>query len=100
MFADDVFFAAGSFPAAITVGDFNGDGHVDLATANRVSRDVSVLLGRGDGSFHPAASFAVFEDLPDDIKTGDFNGDGRLDLATTFSLLLGHGDGSFFLVPL
>ena len=31
--------------------DFNGDGLADLASANNVSNDASILLGRGDGTF-------------------------------------------------
>ena len=42
--------------AAVRVGDFNGDGHLDLAVANNVypKGTVSVLLGNGDGSFQTA----------------------------------------------
>src|SRR6266446_7633491 len=43
--------AAGRSPDSVAVGDFNGDGRLDLATANFDSNDVSVLLGNGDGSF-------------------------------------------------
>ena len=32
-------------------GDFNGDGHTDLAVANTASGDVSVLLGNGEITF-------------------------------------------------
>src|SRR5712692_12044563 len=44
---------------AIALGDFNGDGLADLATANARSNDVSVLLGRGDGTFAAPRNFAV-----------------------------------------
>jgi hypothetical protein len=40
---------------AIAVGDFNGDGKLDIVTATENSGanggTVSVLLGKGDGSF-------------------------------------------------
>ncbi len=87
-------------------GDFNGDGHLDLAVADTGSETVSVLLGNGDGTFQPPAYYAVGTD-PDAIVAGDFNGDGRLDLAVensgsninffpgTVSVLLGNGDGTF-----
>src|SRR5215831_12571491 len=42
-------FGAGSQPLSVAVGDFNGDGKPDLAVANQVSNNVSVLLGNGDG---------------------------------------------------
>ena len=37
------------------MGDFNGDGKLDLAVANYGSNTVSVLLGNGDGTFQGAA---------------------------------------------
>ena len=42
--------ATGASPVSVAVGDFNGDGKLDLATANG-RYDVSVLLGNGDGTF-------------------------------------------------
>ena len=38
-------------PAAAAVGDFNGDGNFDIAVANSVSNDVSILLRNADGTF-------------------------------------------------
>jgi hypothetical protein len=84
----------------VAVGDFNRDGRQDLATANEDSGTVSVLLGRGDGSFRVARNFRV-GGPPNSIGVADFNGDGRQDLATangnagTVSVLLGRGDGTF-----
>ena len=40
--------AAGSYPAAVAVGDFNGDGRPDAAAADYGSNAVSVLLNDGD----------------------------------------------------
>ena len=96
--------ATGSNPASVAVGDFNGDGRKDLATANGGSSSVSVLLGNGtgstgDGTFTAAASPATGS-APYSVAVGDFNGDGRQDLATanisagTVSVLLGNGAGS------
>ena len=90
----------GRFPESVLSGDFNGDGRLDLATANIESGDVSVLLGLGDGTFPTELRFAVGY-LPESLLSGDFNGDGRLDLATAnnlsndVSVLLGLGDGTF-----
>ena len=63
------------------MGDFNGDGRLDLATANVNSNTVSILLGQGDGTFLAARDVAV-DDFPSSITVGDFNGDGHQDLAT------------------
>jgi hypothetical protein len=41
----------------IAVADFNGDGHLDLAVANQLTNNVSVLLGNGDGTFQPAVNY-------------------------------------------
>src|SRR3989442_1019108 len=93
-------FAAGRSPDSVAVGDFNGDGRLDLAVANFGSNDVSVLLGNGDGTFQAALSFAAGSG-PSSVAVGDFNGDGNLDLAVANSgssypsVLLGNGDGTF-----
>jgi hypothetical protein len=84
----------------VTVGDFNGDGKSDLATANLSSNNVSVLLGTGTGSFGTATNFTVGIS-PRSVTVGDFNGDGKSDLAVAnyasnnVSVLLGTGTGSF-----
>jgi len=93
-------FAAGRLPNSVAVADVNGDGKLDLATANVISRDVSVLLGNGGGSFRPHVDLTV-GGSPHSVAVGDFNGDGRLDVVTaqqltdSVSVLLGHGDGTF-----
>ena len=66
--------------AAVVAQDFNGDGVTDLATANSISYDVSVLFGVSDGTFQPDQRHAV-GDRPYSVTTGDFNGDGVTDLA-------------------
>jgi hypothetical protein len=97
-------FPVGSSPWQIVVGDFNGDGVPDMATANFSDSTVSVLLNVGGGSFAPAGTYPVGA-YPDALAVGDFNGDGRLDIVTangngwnqpgTLSVLLGRGDGAF-----
>jgi hypothetical protein len=85
----------------VAVGDFNGDGIPDLATANTHSNSVSILLGNGDGTFQNAVDYDAGPG-PASVAAGDFSHDGTLDLAVanaiptnTVSVLLGQGDGSF-----
>jgi hypothetical protein len=68
-------------PIYVTVGDFNGDGRLDLATANEGGNSVSILLAQGDGTFSEAQVFGTGL-FPNSITMGDFNGDGQPDLAT------------------
>jgi tetratricopeptide (TPR) repeat protein/ankyrin repeat protein len=99
-FQPRVDFATGAQPAAIAVGDFNGDGKLDLAVANQGDNTVSILLGKGDGTFQTHVDFATGA-KPVAIVARDFNGDGKLDLAVanqdgnSVSILLGKPDGTF-----
>src|ERR1039457_4590669 len=47
-------FPTGIWPSAVAVGDFNGDGKLDLAIANTNSNNLTVLLGNGAGGFTAA----------------------------------------------
>lgn len=97
-----VDYTVGWGPSSIAIGDFNLDGHPDLAVPNYYSNDVSILLGNGDGTFgtkedYPAGTGSGF------VAVGDFNGDSKPDLAvanrwpgiTNISVLIGSGDGTF-----
>lgn len=97
----------GQNPDSMAIGDFNGDGKLDLVTANQGSDNVSILLGDGTGSFSFAMNFEVGKN-PYAVAVGDFNHDGNVDLATanggfvpnskprnTVSVLLGDGTGNF-----
>jgi hypothetical protein len=90
----------GSGPVSVAVGDFNGDGKLDLAVANYDADTVSILLGMGTGSFGAQTNFSTGSG-PQSVAVADFNGDGNLDLAVpncednTVSILLGTGTGSF-----
>src|SRR6266513_1143669 len=93
-------FGAGDTPRSVALGDFNGDGKQDLATANLFSDNVSILLGNGKSGFGAPTNFSVAGG-PFWLAVGDFNGDGRQDLAVAnvnsdkVSILLGNGIGGF-----
>jgi hypothetical protein len=79
-------FATGSEPDAVAMGDWNGDGSLDLAVANSNSHSISVLLNAtGMGATVP--SFASTQDFvtgsePASLAVADFNGSGLPDLAS------------------
>ena len=93
-------FHTGGGPNSLAVGDFNGDGKLDIVAANIDSNTISILLGTGSGSFGAKTDFDT-GGTPVSVATGDFNGDGKLDLAVannccaTLSILLGTGSGGF-----
>jgi hypothetical protein len=111
------FGARAEYPVAswgqdIATGDFNGDGRLDLAvTVNDPQVSVSLLAGRGDGTFTAAVNIpnTTGFDSPA-IAATDVDNDGRLDLlvahaiscftapcrvSTQMSVLIGRGDGTF-----
>src|SRR5262249_53712681 len=89
----------GQTPLSVAVGDFDGNGALDLVTANS-NGTLSVILGNGGGSFRPRIDLTVGA-APRAVAVGDFHRDGRLDVWTAqqltdpVSVLLGHGDGTF-----
>jgi uncharacterized protein (TIGR03437 family) len=91
----------GTGPVDVAVGDFNGDGKLDLAVANLFDNTLSVRLGDGTGGFTAAGSPIAVGAGPSSVALGDFNGDDKLDLAvanvgsSTVSVLLGDGTGGF-----
>jgi hypothetical protein len=99
----------------MTVGDFLGNGRLDIAVANFAMVDpthtsVGVLLNNGDGTFAPPSVTPVLGPVRS-VAAGDFTGDGRADLAVAdglgidgmldpnypagMTVLLSNGDGTF-----
>jgi len=71
---------AGSGPGTVALGDFDHDGHLDIAKTDGIVRYA------GNGTF---SSEELYVPAPDPgataVAAGDFNGDGWLDVATANS---------------
>ena len=112
-FQPAVLYPVGFDPNSIVAVDVAGDGPPDLAVlganydaaTQTDAGELTVLLGNGDGTFQPGATYPVGSN-PGAIVAGDFTGDGNLDLAfgsesstgtnlRTVSVLRGNGDGTF-----
>ena len=79
--------------SAIAAEDVNGDGKLDIVTANRAANQVAVLRGDGKGGFSKSSSFAVGTS-PNSLAIGDLNRDGKPDLVTANA---GTSDASILL---
>ena len=103
---------------AVVTGDFNGDGHADLAVVENFAQtggsQLAILLGRGDGTFLPPQPpvpndptvkvtlyQTAFTSGVSAMVAGDFTGNGILDLivfsdnSSLAQIFYGNGDGTF-----
>ena len=91
----------GNMPMEVVAADFNGDGYLDLATANHHSNNLSILLAYPDGTFESFGHPPTDGEGTTALVAGDLNGDGRIDLAAvnfdtyTVTTFLGNGFGGF-----
>src|SRR5262252_9306352 len=98
-FASPVNYTVGPLPFANAVGDFNGDHILDIAVCNNNGNNVSVLLGKGDGTFETAVNYAVGQ-YPAAITVADLNNDGAPDIAVadeiknTIAVLINNANGT------
>jgi len=102
-------FTVGKNPSAVVIADFNGDGNLDFAVANKGDSTISVFEGDGTGKFTPFSKspFALpnvvtaTEEGPTAMVRGNFRNQGQPDLAVvnetsdTVSILLASGNSSF-----
>jgi hypothetical protein len=106
-FQPEVFLGTNLEANDVVLGDFNGDGNLDLVIVNgsQIPYTFSVFLGNGDGTFQPpVVTIGQANTEYAWPVVGDFNQDGNLDIiaqcyrcnsGTGVSLLLGNGDGTF-----
>jgi hypothetical protein len=102
-FASAKTFSSGvANPGCVAVGDFNHDGHLDLAVTDHIN-SVAVFLGKGDGTFSTPTLYTLDFYNQGCAAVADFNGDHKLDLVVVgrdksgngLALLTGKGDGTF-----
>ncbi len=98
----DILMGANPNPYSVVIGDWNGDGFPDLATANFSLNTISIFTNTGIGSFGTRANHGTGANSnPYSLAIGDLNGDGRPDLATgnfstnTIALRINTGEGIF-----
>jgi hypothetical protein len=98
----------GKKPAAVAAGHFDSDGDVDLAVVNTQDGTVTILQGKGTGTFAPygtptETTLSAGGLQPIGIIADDFNRDNHIDLAVLdqqskgVAMFLGDGNGNFTL---
>ena len=97
-------FPTGSNPVSNATADLDGDGDLDLLTANYISDNVSVLLNNGAGAFVAGTAVPVGNG-PREVEAGDLDGDGDIDFLVTnysgdsVSVLRNNGNATFTAAP-
>ena len=90
----------------IMLGDVNGDGNLDISSANAQSNNGAILLGNGDGTLASPTTYNIpnmgngGNGFPLATDLGDLDGDGDLDWMTSsfngdFIMLENDGSGNF-----
>ena len=105
-FVNQTMYSTGnnSHPSAVTSGDWNNDGRLDLVTANEGTDSIGVFFGFNYTTFQSSVLYSGADSLqPFGIVVSDFNNDGFQDVASAFAgsgkigIFLGCGNGSFTL---
>ncbi|MBY0526875.1 MAG: FG-GAP-like repeat-containing protein [Gemmataceae bacterium] len=104
MFLPRILVPVNIAASTLAVGDFNGDGFLDVAVGSfraTGTSAVSILLGNPNrGTLFLAPAPVPNVNAARSLAVGDFNGDGKPDLAvqvdgTTARVINGKGDGTF-----
>jgi hypothetical protein len=96
-----VVYTLPNYPQALAVADLNSDGNPDVlaltSNANDSALAVSVLLGKGDGTFQAGVQYSTVQGNTSSLVTGDYNQDGNTDVALaaggSFVIFFGTGGG-------
>jgi len=83
-FSSSKLLSAGGTVNSLTVQDFNGDGHLDLAATLNNSAVLSILAGDGDGNF-TGAGLSTINSAAQGLTAADVNQDGKTDWVSASS---------------
>lgn len=111
--AAQTYSSGGVVASSVTTADLNRDGNLDLIVANQcldstcASGGVSVLMGKGNGTFHAPKTYPSGGFTAVSVMAGYFTGTHKVDLVVAnqcqssancngnVGVLLGNGDGTF-----
>ena len=104
-FDDQLIHSTGSnsLPSALTIGDFNNDGHIDIVVVNTASNNLMIFFGDGNGSFPYTTNHSTgIRSEPSAIAVAYLDRDRYLDVVVAnrgtnnVLVFLGQIGGSFF----
>jgi hypothetical protein len=95
-------YAVGNVPIGVTVADVDGDGALDVISANSQSGDLSLLVNNGDGTLAAEVRLGAAGGMPRLVAVGDVDDDGHADLVAsirdgpgTIAVFLAESAGAF-----
>jgi hypothetical protein len=100
LFNAPISLTAGAGPQDMAAADFNGDGFIDLAVANKNSNNISVFINNKAGGFNAPVNYATGRG-PVGLVAGNFTLAGHVDLAvvnstdSTLQVFPGTTSGTF-----